>query len=233
MGEEAGMNLGIMYIAGAVVFVFVVLVSIVVWLFYGYGIDKIKHPEEWSDKGRAGERAFWMALTKEMGVPENQILRNVYLPAERGQTSEIDLIAISKKGIFVFECKNYGGNIYGDAKRKRWIQYAGNKKSYFYNPLMQNRVHCENLRKYLGEAGAVPIVSIVGTIKRGNWKVRGLAPGDYLLGYNCHFREIYDSMEESRLMGKYWSVIMTKLKPLERPEEAVRQKHAERVARCK
>jgi len=214
-----------MYIAAVVVFVLTAVVSVLIWLFYGYGMDKLKNPEEWSDKGRAGERAFWMALTKEIGVPEEQILRNVYIPIGGDKTSEIDLLVVSKKGIFVMECKNYGGNIYGDARRKRWIQYVGNKKSYFYNPLMQNRVHCENLRKYLGEAGNVPIVSMVGTIKRGNWKVRGFRRGDYLLGYNCHFKDVYGAMGDSESMGKYWNVIMGKLRPLERPGGEVVEKH--------
>ncbi len=126
---------------------------------------------------------------------------------------------------FVFECKNYGGNIYGDAKRKKWIQYVGRKKSYFYSPIMQNRVHVENLRKYLDEAGVVPIVPMVGVINRGNWKVRNLNEDEYLLGYNCHFKDIYGKMKDSELMKKYWRIIFEKLKPLERPEDAIVQKH--------
>ena len=45
---------------------------------------------------------------------KGKILRNVYLPKENGQTSEIDLLYITEKGIFVFESKNYSGWIFGN-----------------------------------------------------------------------------------------------------------------------
>lgn len=203
--------------------------ALLIWLFYGYGIDKLKHPEEWSDAGKAGERAFWMRLTKDLQVPENQILRNVYIPTKNGKTSEIDLMAISKKGIFVFECKNYGGIIYGDARRKNWIQYIGKKKSYFYNPLLQNKVHCEKLKEYLGDIGDVPIISMVGTIQRGNWKVKNMGENDYLLGYNCHFKDVYNSLPICDDMAKYYKAILAKMKPLERPGEEAKQEHIKNI----
>lgn len=103
-------------------------VSGLVWLFGCHGIDKIKHPEEWKTIGSSGERILYITLTKKFQIPENQIFRNVYIPTRNGKTSEIDLLVVSKKGLFVFECKNYGGNIYGDANREKWIQYLGKKR---------------------------------------------------------------------------------------------------------
>lgn len=205
------------------------LIGLSIWLFYGYGIDKLRYPEEWSDAGRAGERAFWMRLTKDLQVPEDQILRNVYIPTKDGKTTEIDLMAVSKKEIFVFECKNYGGNIYGDARRKNWIQYIGKKKSYFYNPLLQNKVHCEKLKEYLGDIGDVPIISMVGTIQRGNWKIKNMGENDYLLGYNCHFKDVYGSLPVCKDMAKYYKTIIKKLRPLERPGEAMKQIHIKNI----
>ena len=64
------------------------------WLFYCHGIDKLKHPEEWTDNGKSGERIMYRTLVDENGVPENQILRNVYIPTKGGKTSEIDLIVV-------------------------------------------------------------------------------------------------------------------------------------------
>ena len=37
---------------------------------------------------------------------------------EDGETSEVDLIFITQKGIFVFESKNYSGWIFGDEKSR-------------------------------------------------------------------------------------------------------------------
>ena len=38
---------------------------------------------------------------------KGRILRNIYVPKDNGETSEIDLLYITQKGIFVFESKNY------------------------------------------------------------------------------------------------------------------------------
>lgn len=162
-------------------------------------------------------------------MPENQILRNVYIPTSDGKTSEIDLLVVSKKGLLVFECKNYGGNIYGDAKRPKWIQYLGRKKSYFYNPLMQNRTHVRHLKKYLEEFGDLPAISMVVTITRGNWKVKNLAPDDYVLGVNCHLKDILSSLPDSELMAQSFAAILAKMRPLARPSDEVRQKHIEDI----
>ncbi len=201
----------------------------IVWLFFCHGIDKLKHPEEWTDEGKSGERIMYRTLVDEIGVPENQILRNVYIPTKGGKTSEIDLIVVSKKGLIVFECKNYAGNIYGDGNRKQWIQYLGKKKSFFYNPFLQNRTHVKNLKEFLGPAGDVPIVPVVATITRGNWKVKNLGPEDYFLGINSHLKDILAKMEPSEQIAKYYKTIMAKLTPLSRPDESVREEHIKRI----
>lgn len=125
--------------------------------------------------------------------------------------------------MFVFECKNYGGNIYGDAKRRKWVQYIGHKKSYFYNPLIQNKNHAKYLKEFL--ALDVPIVPLVATISRGKWKIKNFSPGDYLLGINCHFQDIYHSMSKSKVTKTNFSSIAEKLKPLSRPDKSIREQH--------
>lgn len=110
---------------------FLILLVIIIVLQVVFNGDRFQHPEEYADKGKEGERIIYRTLVDQIHVPENQILRNVYVPTANGKTSEIDLLVISKKGILLFECKNYAGNIYGDAKRNKWIQYLGKKKAIF------------------------------------------------------------------------------------------------------
>lgn len=199
-----------------------VLFSMAIWLFFCHGIDKIKHPEEWRDAGRSGERILYNMLVRKFKIPEGQIFRNVYIPRGNGKTSEMDLIVVSKKGIFVFECKNYGGNIYGDASRSRWIQYIGREKNYFYSPLLQNKNHAKYLKRFLAQDKIeVPIIPLVSTITRGNWKVRNLKKGDYVLGLNCHFRDIYEKLPDSEAMARNYKKIVVKLASLSRPGEEV------------
>lgn len=212
-------------IAAIVLFVLAVLI----WLFFNHGIDKIRHPEEWKDQGSSGERIIYRTLVDQIHVPENQILRNIYVPTADGKTSEIDLLVVSKKGLLVFECKNYAGNIYGDASRKKWIQYLGKKKNFFYNPFMQNRTHVEHLKKYLEQYGDIPAIPMVTTITRGTWKVKNYGPEDYLLGYNCHLKDILARTPDSELMAQHFKVILAKLQPLSRPDNSVKKEHIEQI----
>ena len=218
-----------MMIPFAITAVVLFIVAGLIWLFACHGIDKIRHPEEWTDEGKSGEQIVYRTLIDQIHVPENQILRNVYIPTTGGKTSEIDLLVVSKKGLLVFECKNYAGNVYGDAQRNKWIQYLGKKKSFFYNPFMQNRSHVKHLKKYLGTYGGIPIIPMVATITRGNWKVKNYGPEDYLLGYNSHLKEILTKTPDSELMAQHFKEIMAKLQPLSRPDETVRQEHIEQI----
>ena len=48
-----------------------------------------------------------------------KVLRNVYIPKEDGETTEIDLLFITAKGIFVLESKNYSGWIFGSESQHK------------------------------------------------------------------------------------------------------------------
>ena len=208
------------------------LIAGLIWVFFNHGIDKLKHPEEWKDTGASGERILYNTLTKRLKIPENQIFRNVYIPVKNNKTSEIDLLVISKKGIFVFECKNYGGNIYGDAKRKKWVQYIGHQKNYFYNRLFQNKNHVRYLKDFLDKNGIkIPIFSLVTTISRGNWKIKNLSSDDYILGLNCHFKDVYKGAVDSEIVAKNFDRIKGLIAPLSRPDEKTRREHIATISR--
>ena len=81
-----------------------------------------------------------------------KVLRNVYIPKEDGETTEIDLLFITAKGIFVLESKNYSGWIFGSESQHKWtVSFPNGAKERFYNPIKQNRTHCKWLRRYLGD----------------------------------------------------------------------------------
>lgn len=115
--------------------------------------------DEW--KGKYGEKltARELNLVKLLGR-KGKILRNVYLPKDNGETSELDVIFITQKGIFIFESKNYSGWIFGDEKSKNWTMMLPNKqKSQFYNPILQNKTHLKWMKAYVGSE--IPLFSIV------------------------------------------------------------------------
>ena len=89
-----------------------------------------------------------------------KILRNLYLQKENGETTEIDMIYITKKGIFVFESKNYSGIVKGSKDDLKWIVEYKNGNIYeFYNPIKQNETHIRYLRNIIGLD--IPIFSVI------------------------------------------------------------------------
>lgn len=100
-------------------------------------------------KGGVGE--FAAALALKYDVSEKiHIIRNVYVPLSDGKTAEIDLVIVHTTGIYVVECKNYSGWIFGSENNKMWTQtYANGQKYQFFNPMTQNKYHINALSRYL------------------------------------------------------------------------------------
>ena len=117
------------------------------------------------EHGRYGEFQLWRKAKRVLGK-KAVWFRNLYLPKEDGTTLEIDLVAISPRGIFVFESKNYDGRIYGDERYPNWFQMIRKdlrrapKKYPFFNPIMQNNMHCRHMARIL-EHPDLPIRSFV------------------------------------------------------------------------
>lgn len=102
-----------------------------------------------SDKGFYGEYLTYAFLKKLDGY--KKLMTNLYIPKEDGTTTEIDLIMLTEKGIYVIESKNYSGWIFGDEKSKFWTQTLPyNQKSRFFNPIWQNKGHIKAFKSLAG-----------------------------------------------------------------------------------
>ena len=111
----------------------------------------IKTLLNYENAGQFGEFSIDFALTNHNLNGDFVVLKNVYLPW-KGKTTEIDLLMIHEKGIFVFESKNYSGWIFGDAEQLNWTQVLeSGQKNHFYNPIRQNRTHIMALAAYLNK----------------------------------------------------------------------------------
>ncbi len=120
-------------------------------------------------KGIAGERkvALRLGFFDFFGY-KGKCLKNLYVPRFDGSTSEIDLLYITTKGLFVIESKNYTGYIFGDDRAKNWTStlyggktwYGGKKveKYHFYNPIKQNYSHIKALANYIGAIDAFSFI---------------------------------------------------------------------------
>lgn len=70
--------------------------------------------------------------------PRAVIMEDVYLKTSTGLT-EIDVILISDRGIFIIEVKSHNGYIVTNGKL--WIQRWRDKVIRFHNPVEQNNIH--------------------------------------------------------------------------------------------
>ncbi len=103
----------------------------------------------YKDKGQFGEYLTDYALNHAGVAGYLKTVKNVYVPY-RGATTEIDVMMVHEKGIFVFESKNYSGWIFGSADAQKWTQSLPNREKHqFYNPIKQNASHIAALGDYL------------------------------------------------------------------------------------
>ena len=119
-----------------------------------YQITKTPYHGLQSDLGKYGEYLIYKQL-KHLEETGGKFLFNLYIPKENEETTEIDVLLICPKGLFVFESKNYSGWIFGNEFQKTWTQTLpqgrDSRKEHFYNPIWQNQAHMKHLKNLLGE----------------------------------------------------------------------------------
>jgi len=111
------------------------------------------------DKGIRGEFSLYKKVANRFG--KENVLVNIYLPSTTIDTTEIDVLAISKKCIYCFEMKNYSGYIFGSEENNNWTHVLNKRTKYsFYNPIRQNKAHQKSLQEVLKISGTLicPIV---------------------------------------------------------------------------
>ncbi len=120
-----------------------------------YQITKNAYSSIKYDKGKYGEYLTYKHL-QHLERNGGKFLFNIYIPGTNDKMSEIDVLLICSKGLFVFESKNYSGWIFGDEIQKNWMQIfprgrGHSHKERFYNPIMQNAAHIKHLKRFMGE----------------------------------------------------------------------------------
>ncbi|WP_035177827.1 NERD domain-containing protein [Alkalihalobacterium bogoriense] len=116
----------------------------IVALLVGMVIFKLKFPQI---KGAVGE-AYVNRILSQLGT-NYTIYHDLYIPNDKGGTTQIDHVVTSPFGIFVIETKHYEGWIFGKENQKYWTQVIYKRKEKLFNPIWQNRAHVEALKTYL------------------------------------------------------------------------------------
>ncbi len=196
-----------------------------------YQITKVPFFSIRHDLGRYGEYLTY----KRLKCFENdgaKFLFNVYIPKDNGETTEIDVLMISPKGIFVFESKNYSGWIFGSENQKNWYQTlptgkGRSRKEHFYNPIMQNCSHIKHLKLLIGEQ--FPTYSIIVFSERCTLKSITLKYSDAIVIKRDNVlhvvSDIYERTSEHILSEKEIINLYEKLYPFTQVSDAQKTQH--------
>lgn len=222
---------------------FLILVLVTIWILVFaksikdykessyYQITKSPYLSVKHDLGKWGEYLTYRNLKKyeEAGA---KFLFNVYIPKQNGETTEIDVLMISKKGVFVFESKNYSGWIFGKEEQKNWYQTlpAGKGKSHkehFYNPIMQNRSHIKHLKELTGEE--LSMYSIIVFSERCTLKNIEVKSSDVSVVHRNEVAlavlNVWKKKEKDVLSQKEIAALYSRLYPLTQCGEEVKRQH--------
>ncbi|MCD0465424.1 nuclease-related domain-containing protein [Flavobacterium sp. ENC] len=140
----------------------VILLAIFIFIFFYIRDKKLLETVTKSHRGTKTERNLVLKLLK-AGFPAQTIFHDLYLRDKYDNYSQIDLVLATKVGIIVFEVKKYSGWIFGTGNQNKWTQVLayGKEKYYFYNPILQNKKHVENLKATLPDFQNIPFFSVV------------------------------------------------------------------------
>ena len=200
-----------------------------------YKITNISYLKVRHDTGRYGEYLTYKYLKKfeEQGA---KFLFNIYVPKKEEETTEIDVLMISSKGLFVFESKNYSGWIFGSDNQKYWYQTlpAGRRKSHkekFYNPVFQNNTHVKYLKSLIGnEIPIYPIITFSDRCKLMNVSIKN-SNVNVINRYKIYklVSSIYNDNSNDTLSTDQINGIYSKLYPYTQVDDVVKQKHIDNI----
>lgn len=124
-------------------------------------LDKIKELPTLDElKGGLGE--YLTKYMAKLDLPEVLVLHDVLIDSYNDHMSQMDLLLIGEKGIYVLEVKLYpDAKIYGDGKKSQWYYYRGGRKYDIYSPIKQNYNHIKHLKNFLMDFGDVPCFSVI------------------------------------------------------------------------
>lgn len=109
-------------------------------------------------KGSTFEYKIYKKLIKL--IRADLVLKNIYIQRKNERLTEIDIIAVHNTGVYIIECKNYSGWIFGDSTKKKWYQtHKSGQKYEFYNPIFQNEIHINAVKNLINKN--LPFYSII------------------------------------------------------------------------
>lgn len=152
-----------------------------------------------SHRGTRTERLMVLKLLKS-GVPNQTIFHDLYLKKRGGNYCQIDLVVATKVGIIVFEIKKFNGWIFGLENQTYWTQLLayGKQKYRFYNPILQNEKHIQDLKNQLPQFQNVPFFSVIVFFGNCSFKNLHFVPNStFLVKSSSAIEVVKDILEQN------------------------------------
>lgn len=174
-------------------------------------------------KGQVGE---WMvgSLLKGLG-PGFEVLNDLTFVVD-GDSTQIDHVVISTRGVFLIETKNFSGRIFGKTTDSHWTQMVGRTKRQFQNPLRQNHKHVRFLSEHLDvkDSAIRPMVVFLAGAEFPKGKPEGVYwPRDLV--------KVIASTTDARLNNAQVFTIRRRLETLGATTTAKTQQHLDQLAK--
>lgn len=186
------------------------------------------------DIGRYGEYLTYKCL-RSYENKGARFLFNCYLPRDKDDTTEIDVLMIYKSGLYVFESKNYSGWIFGSEKGKTWTQTLpqgrGSHKEHFLNPIMQNKLHIKWLKNLLQDE-AIPVHSVIVFSERCTLKKVDIVSQNVAVIKRNHVTNAVSTIDAKATVVLTTDKVMElyeRLYPYSQTSAEVRQAHIDRI----
>ena len=189
------------------------------------------------NRGTWSERRMVLKILKS-GIKSTAIFHDLYLNNGNGKYSQIDLVVATKVGIVVFEIKEYSGWIFGTENQRNWTQVLayGKRKYQFYNPILQNRKHVEDLKKFYHFDG-IPFFSMIVFFGDCEFKNSLDLPSRTFLTKSFNVMDRYNEILQNNQPAKYdnkWDIANLLKQAVRNGENSIiREKHTENIQKLK
>jgi hypothetical protein len=189
------------------------------------------------NRGTKSEQKMVLKILKS-GIKPTAIFHDIYLNNGYRKYSQIDLVVATKVGIVVFEVKEYSGWIFGTENQINWTQILayGKQKYKFYNPILQNKKHVEDLKKFY-HFDNIPVFSMIVFFGDCEFKnIIDLPSRTFLTKSNKvinRFNEILENNQPAKYENQWEIASLLKQAVKNGENSIIREKHIENIQKLK
>jgi hypothetical protein len=189
------------------------------------------------NRGTWSERKMILKILKS-GIKPTAIFHDIYLNIGYGKYSQIDLVVATEVGIVVIEVKEFSGWIFGTENQINWTQILayGKRKYKFYNPILQNKKHVEDLKKFI-QFEKIPVFSMIVFFGNCEFKNFIKLPNQTFLTKSNKVMDIFETVLKNNQIVTYnnqWEIanlLKQAFKNGENPK--IREKHIQNIQKLK